>query len=140
MPYYLNNIGTTYSVNDIIDKTLIAKKKVEVYDSPNLNRQKLYDVQPSGTVGVVYSWVNKNGSIWWQLYPGNKFVIHDANSFSLQALQDQGVVSTREQLEAEAEKNKPWYEKIAKSASKIIITLGVIAGVSYIIANKKFTK
>jgi hypothetical protein len=134
MPRVVTNInGTgTYNANDVVGKTLFAKTSVDVFNSPGLTwTEKLYTVQPGNVVGVVYSWVNRDGTIWWQLEPGNKFVEHKRGRFDLNALKEQGLETTQEKEEAAKEAAKPWYEKLFKTASQTIITVAVISVIGY---------
>lgn len=124
-----------YNANDIVDKTLYAKKLVNVYSAPNNLLTPLYVVSPGNIVGVVYSWVKKNDIVYWHLYD-NTFVTHDSDKFSLEKLQEQGAQSTEEKLEAEAEANMPWYEKLAKTATKTLITLAIIGAAAAIITKR----
>ena len=135
MPRIVTNKGinqNTYNANDVIGKTLIANIPVNVYaEASNINL--LYTVRPGNTVGVVYSWVNKNGVIWWQLEPGNKFVSHAIGKFNLQVLEDQGLLTTEEKQEAEEDKNKTWFQKFLEGTSKKVLTGAALLAVGYII-------
>jgi hypothetical protein len=124
-----------YNANDILDKTLYAKKSVNVYSAPNNLLTPLYVVSPGNIVGVVYSWVKKNDIVYWHLYD-NTFVTHDSDKFSLEKLQEQGAQSTEEKLEAEAEANMPWYEKLTKTATKTLITIAIIGAAAAIITKR----
>jgi hypothetical protein len=124
-----------YNANDILDKTLYAKKSVNVYSAPNNLLTPLYVVNPGNIVGVVYSWVKKNDIVYWHLYD-NTFVTHDSEKFSLEKLQEQGAQSTEEKLEAEAEANMPWYEKLTKTATKTLITIAIIGAAAAIITKR----
>jgi hypothetical protein len=124
-----------YNANDILDKTLYAKKSVNVYSAPNNLLTPLYVVTPGNIVGVVYSWVKKNDIVYWHLYD-NTFVTHDSDKFSLEKLQEQGAQSTEEKLEAEAEANMPWYEKLTKTATKTLITIAIIGAAAAIITKR----
>jgi hypothetical protein len=124
-----------YNANDILDKTLYAKKPVNVYSAPNNLLTPLYVVSPGNIVGVVYSWVKKNDIVYWHLYD-NTFVTHDSDKFSLEKLQEQGAQSTEEKLEAEAEANMPWYEKLTKTATKTLITIAIIGAAVAIITKR----
>jgi len=135
MPRIVSNKSinqNTYNSNDVIGKTLIANIPVNVYaEASNINL--LYTVRPGNTVGVVYSWVNKNGVIWWQLEPGNKFVSHAIGKFNLQVLEDQGLLTTEEKQEAEEDKNKTWFQKFLEGTSKKVLTGAALLAVGYII-------
>ena len=135
MPRIVSNKSinsNTYNANDVIGKTLIANIPVNVYaEATNVNL--LYTVRPGNTVGVVYSWVNKSGVIWWQLEPGNKFVSHSIGKFNLQVLEDQGLLTTEEKEQVKEEENKSWFQKFLEGTSKKILTGAALITVGYII-------
>jgi hypothetical protein len=134
----LNGIGNTYNANDVIGKTLIANIPVNVYPSAS-NTVPLYTVNTGNTVGVVYSWVNKNGVIWWQMEPGNKFVSHAQGKFNMQVLTDQGLLTTAEKEEAKKDANKSWLQKFLEGTSKKVLTGAALITVGYIVF-KQVTK
>lgn len=124
--------SNTYNANDVIGKTLIANIPVNVYaEATNVNL--LYTVRPGNTVGVVYSWVNKNGVIWWQLEPGNKFVSHSIGKFNLQVLEDQGLLTTEEKEQVKEDANKTWFQKFLEGTSKKVLTGAALITIGYII-------
>lgn len=135
MPRIVSNKAinqNTYNANDVIGKTLIANIPVNVY-SQAANINLLYTVRPGNTVGVVYSWVNKNGVIWWQLEPGNKFVSHSIGKFNLQVLEDQGLLTTEEKEQVKEEENKTWFQKFLEGTSKKVLTSAALIAIGYII-------
>lgn len=57
------------SASDFIGGKLVALNPVTVYSSPNGN--PILTVNPGQTVGTIFSYVNKDGSVWWLLESGN---------------------------------------------------------------------
>ena len=74
------------SANLVLDKNLYAKGKVSAYDLPN--GKVIFTIDNGGLVGNVYSYVVRNGIVWWQFYKNNKpyYVKHDNNKLSLKEL------------------------------------------------------
>ena len=74
------------SVNLVLDKNLYAKGKVSAYDVPN--GKVIFTIDNGGLVGNVYSYVVRNGIVWWQFFKNNKpyYVKHDNNKLSLKEL------------------------------------------------------
>lgn len=134
----ISGTESTYNANDLIGKTLIANIPVNVYPSAS-NTIPLYTVNAGDTVGVVYSWVNKNGVIWWQLEPGNKFVSHAQGKFNMQVLTDQGLLTTAQKEEAKKEDSKSWLQKFLEGTSKKVLTGAALITVGYIVF-KQVTK
>lgn len=74
----------TLSVNDIIDGNLYALKPISVFNKPD--GTVLKTVPKGAFVGKVYSYVQKDGSVWWQLNDLKSFVKHTPDSFDLSKL------------------------------------------------------
>ncbi len=126
---------TVYSASQVVGKTLIAKRIVDVYNKvPDMTgSQKIAGVKAGLPVGVVYSWVQNSNdkSLWWQFQNPNGtfyYVQHQPGYFDIDALRQQGALSTLEQIELEKQKeedNKPWYEKLGEGVGKMV-TNGVL--------------
>lgn len=125
---------TTFPATEVMDKTLIANVSVNVRDFPGTRGKIIRTVKPGQTVGVVYSYDDKNspGEIWWQLYTpdgkNNLFVQHAPGRFNLSALRDQGAKTDAEKEEAKAEADKPWYEKLGAGINddiKLLLKWGI---------------
>jgi hypothetical protein len=125
----------TYNPEDLINKTIFAQTKINAYKAADKQSQILYTFQPGATVGIVYSFVQKPDGLWWMFrYRPNPnvnaisyFVKNELNQFNKKDLESQGLLSTKEKAEAEAEKDKSILDKIfdfgKKSATGIIIVL-----------------
>lgn len=128
-------IGVTYQAGDVIGKTLITKKEVFVYASPtdSPDNKPLYAVKAGYPVGVVWSFLNANGStrnrLWWMFQndPFSKnlyyYIPHDANAFDVKTLQQQMDASGIKSLETKAtealDANLTTEQKIVKYAKYI---------------------
>lgn len=110
----LNTADPTYSAADIVGKTLIAKGKVNLYDSPYDDAQVIATLQPGATVGVVLSWVSPSVAagrhlFYWQFLDGQGnyyYAAHFVGEFDIQSLQDQGTLTAAQQAAAAADANK----------------------------------
>lgn len=124
----------TYNANEIVGKTLFAKKKINVFDSSKADGKIIYSVNPGESLGVVYSWGMNNGALWWQLEANNfgAFVKHEIGAFDVKALEDQGAQTTLDKIEAEKEANKSTFDKIAELVTKNIKTIAIIGGIAFI--------
>ena len=138
----------TFSADQIVGKTLIAKKTVMVYDLPfYINGAKqIARVKPGDTIGVVFSWVGGTPGkpLNWE-FKGNAgkmyYVPHVPSYFDINALREQGVVTTGELQEKEEDKNKSFGDKLLeyfKKSGKIILYggLGLVA-LNVILKNRK---
>jgi len=110
---HLGNIGDEFSFDQIKDKTLIAKWKVNVRSGASMVNDKniLYRCNVGDIVGVVFSWKKVGTQVWWMLYPDNGYgytwVLHNKNAFSVKALKDQGAKTTKEEEKEKENKEKP---------------------------------
>ena len=111
---------TTYSADQIINKTLIGLTPVDVKLFPLDSKPIHHTIQPGLPVGVVWSWVqDTNGNVWWMFYDtfGNPFYVkHKVGEFSIQSLQDQGAVTVKEATAAAAAANMSTIDKIGALA------------------------
>ena len=70
----------------VLNKNLYAKGKVQGYDLPD--GKVVLTFENGGLVGNVYSYVIRNGIVYWQFFKNNKpyYVKHDNNKLSLKEL------------------------------------------------------
>lgn len=101
--------SNTFSADQIVEKTLIAKKKVQLKRLPTDDAKVIFTVQPGGTVGRVYSWTGGTGAsaLWWMFYDEKGQVYyakHEQGLFDITVIKEQGAstVKTTTQKEAEA--------------------------------------
>jgi hypothetical protein len=88
------------SADKIIGKTLFAKKSL---DKLNSSLQKIGIFSPGESVGVVYSYIVRGGSVYWMFYDlMNKpyYVKHTSDSFKFSG----GVLEAVQQQKTEKEK------------------------------------
>lgn len=71
--------------SEFLDGTLVALKPMIIYSRPDGNN--IRSVKANQTVGKIYSYVVKDGVVWWQLYDNQGFVKHGSGLFDAQMLQ-----------------------------------------------------
>lgn len=110
----MRKIGTTFSAEEIIGKTLIAKRKVNVYTLPNPNSKKIGYVKEGGTCGVVYSYIQNSYGVWWMFNSGSQtyYILHGVGLFNVTALASQGAITLDAANEAEAMEQMNYFEKL----------------------------
>ena len=69
------------TADDYIDSTLYAKTTVDAYLTVDANGNgvvKVGTIQPNKLVGRVYSWIEHNGRLWWQIdqntFPDHQYI------------------------------------------------------------------
>jgi hypothetical protein len=108
----------TYSADQIIGKSLIARKRVALYRASALNSGESFaSVDPGDLVGVVYSYVGgRNGlPLFWQFLSSSGssyYALHEEGAFDVESLQDQGVLTTQEQQQQQEEENQSPFDKV----------------------------
>jgi len=131
--------GEITSVDAVIGRTLyglqdVELKRIAADAAPSIGSA------PAGTpVGVVHSYLlpgSGRSSLYWMFLDqgGNAYYAeHATGRFDFDALHAQGVLTTEEQIEAEAEKNKPLEDKLIDAGKWIAIAaLVVFAGVQLV--------
>jgi hypothetical protein len=103
----------TYSADQIIGKSLIAKEQTNLKRLPSSSASTIHKVPSGGHIGIVQSWVFENGEgspLWWLFYDSKGrayYAKHKEGAFDVKALKDQGALSVKEQEEkAKKEKEK----------------------------------
>lgn len=100
---------TTYTADKLIGVSLYAKKSV-----PKLNSayKQIGTFNAGDFIGQIYSWVSKNGSVYWFFYennnPNNKFYLvkHEEGAFNSNMIKSQGVKTEQEILEEKKEQEE----------------------------------
>lgn len=109
----------TYSVQDVIGKTLYAKKTIQLYDQPYDNAQVIREVPAGEIVGIVYSYLEPSEDrtqLYWQFQSSTGFyyATHAVGKYDIENLRDQGLLST-EELSIEPQSN---FDKILNTFLK----------------------
>lgn len=125
----------TYSANDIVGKTLIAKRAVSLKREPADMSATIYTTKMGETVGVVYSYVTRNGVVWWMFYDQNHrpyYAKQEVGVFDVGALNAQGansLESVQEQKEAAADPLAFYANKLIKPVVWTVVAYFVFKAV-----------
>jgi hypothetical protein len=123
---------STYSLSDLIDKTMIAKKDSVSNVLDNSQSEIFANYKKGDTIGKVYSYTKKGGKTWLMFYENGKafyFDLTQPNAIDKTVLSEQGVLTVPEKAEAEAEKNKDYFTRIYES----IFNIALLAAAVYLI-------
>lgn len=140
----------TYSMSQLLDKTLIVKNDTAVYNPGDFRYQSDKNIKPvmtlkKGAGFVVYSWISpsmNNDRYYFTTYSlmNGKYLaipIVDGN-FDIKSLQDQGALTVKEQKEAEEKANDTsllgalGLRDLFKNIKPILIILLVIVTIIYL--------
>jgi hypothetical protein len=138
----------TFSADQIVGKSLIAKKTLVVYDLPFYMQgaKKIAEIKPGQTAGVVFSYVGGTPGkpLNWE-FKGNAgkmyYIPHVSGYFDVSTLRDQGVQTTQEVQQKAAEENKSTIDKLLdslKSSGKIVLYGGLaLVALNVFLKNRK---
>jgi hypothetical protein len=136
----------SYSADQIIGKSLIARLPVKIYRFAIDSAPSVYTVTPSQNIGVVQSYLNPNENrsvLYWVFKDANQknyYVRHSTNTFDVQSLKEQGALTTAEVTEAEKDKNLSLTDKIFKNLQKAVIVGAVVYLAAAFIKSKNYAK
>ena len=119
------------SLDQFVDKTLVAKKPVKIYRSPG--GEIVTTVKPGLSVGRVYSWVGgvDETPLHFMFYapaPMDKipyYAKYEPGAFDYDLLREQGIKTVAEQTKEKEEANKPTSEKIFDYVKKYALWAGL---------------
>jgi hypothetical protein len=119
------------SLDQFVDKTLVAKKPVKIYRSPG--GEIVLTVKPGLSVGRVYSWVGgvDKTPLHFMFYapaPMDKipyYAKYEPGAFDYDLLREQGIKTVAEQTKEKEEANKPTSEKIFDYVKKYALWAGL---------------
>jgi len=120
----------TYSADDIIGKSLFAKKVVNLRKFASTEAPILAKTTPGDLVGVVYSYIKNPEGVWWQIKEDGKsfWAFHGPGYFDVQAIKDQGVKTTQQKIKEEQEANMSFGDKALNLLKKAGIITAAIVG------------
>jgi hypothetical protein len=127
-----------FSADQIIGKTLIARQPVDL--TRTTGGAVIYTVQPGETVGTVYSFLNKNGLVYWLFYDNTNrtyYAKHEKNLFDINALKEQGAKDIQTEIKEEEEKEKTTGQRVESFFNKFLLAASVTAVLITLIRRKK---
>lgn len=121
----------TYSVSDLIGKTMIAKGTVPLFRLPLDSAPAIHNVSPGNTIGVVDSYLlPKEGrtAVYLMFYDKDRraYYMRWGAPINTNSLIEQGVKSD-EQKAKEAKGGPTITEFIQKNISLVVITVAMVA-------------
>lgn len=125
----------TYSADQIIDKTLIAKKPVKLYRQATDSAQPIFTVMPGETIGKVFAYLSPGANrsiLFWAFYDDQNrpyYTPHITGNFDIKNLSDQGALTIQEQQEQQAEQAMTTTDK----AFRLIKNIAFLAAGAYIV-------
>jgi len=138
----------TFSADQIVGKSLIAKKTVTVYDLPFYapGAKVITQVRPGQTLGVVFSYVGGTPGkpLNWE-FKGNAgkmyYVPHVTGYFDVNALRDQGAQTSAEIKQQQEEEQMSTGDKLTdylKKSGNVVLYGGLaILALSVFLKNRK---
>jgi len=147
-------MSNTFSAADIVGKSLIALKRVDIYDTVHAHRKRIAFIRPGDSVGVVYSWLSRPDGLWWMFQSGTGYYYakHAAGLFDVSNLKTQGVLTMEQKKEQEYYEDLNYLQKMGYKMSQFSKSLvpdinwtkiGLIAGGAlglYIFAKSEISK
>ena len=128
-----------YQIDQIIDKTLVAKVPVQLYRQPNDNAAPVYIVPVGQSVGKVFSYLlpgNDRANIYWAFYDQNNkpyYAEHAVGKFDVKSLAGEGALTLQEQQASAVEANLTGGDKILRLIQQaLLIGAGVYLLNTYI--------
>ncbi len=121
----------TYSIADLIGKTMIAKGSVSLFRLPYDNAPAIYDVKPGNTIGIVDSYVlPKEGrtAVYLMFYDKDRraYYMRWGAPINTTSLIEQGVKSDVQKAE-EAKGDSTIMDFIQKNISLVVVTVALVA-------------
>lgn len=117
----------TFKASDIIDKTLIAKRAVNLYRLPEDGAPVIYTVAPGQTVGKVFTYLTAGPNrlnLYWGFYDANGkpyYAEHKTGYFDIKALSEQGALTLAEQQAAAVEASMTTGDKIFRFVQNALL-------------------
>lgn len=81
-----------FTADQIIGKQLYTKQATPVFTLPDSTSAILKTIAAGGLIGEVYSYITRDGLLWWQIASGG-YVKHEKGKFDIKKLTDQGAIS-----------------------------------------------
>ena len=119
------------SADQVVGKTLIAKKSVSLKRTAQASAPVIYTAKPGQIVGTVYSWVMQGTTLYWAFYDDKNlpyYAEHRPGLFSVEALQQQGAQTLEDIQNEQAQAANPVTYAIEKITKPL-----VLAGAAYLI-------
>ena len=133
---------SSYSVDQIIGKTLIAKSEIPLYRFPNDGAEVVFKVSKGQSLGVVYSYLlpgPNRTNLYWMFKDANDkayYSEHKVDIYDVKELQNQGALTLAEQQAAAIEANLTTGDKIFRLIKNALLIGAGVYLVNTIIKKK----
>ena len=124
----------TFDATQLTGKTLYSATATDVYHLPTVNSNKLRTVAPGTPIGVIYSYVERDGFLWWML-EADGYVLHEKGKFSTESLLEQGAID-----ESTLHTPHPILSMLKKTALLVIPATAIILAAYWIAKTYKIIK
>jgi hypothetical protein len=113
-------MSNTFSAADIVGKSLIAKKRVDIYDTVHAHRKRIAYIRPGDSVGIVYSWLSRPDGLWWMFQSGTGYYYakHASGIFDVSNIKTQGVLTLEQKKEQEYYEDLNYLQKMGYKMSQ----------------------
>jgi hypothetical protein len=112
-----------FTASEIIGKTLIAKKNVNVRSNPSTVSTIKYTIKKGQPTLPVFSYVYQDGELWWQ-FEDNTFTMHKPEFWSTDAIREQGAKTVSERAKEKQDSEKGILDKLTDSLSTVSDSFG----------------
>jgi len=135
-----------YSVAEIVNRNLVAKRDTEIYRLPSDDAKPVYTVKAGSPIGIVVSYINKSIDknrqfLYWQFKDQNDkyyYVRHLEGQFDVGALKEQGAITVAQQSEEKQKETDPFKYYFNQYGKPILIGIAVTILASTFIKSKKW--
>lgn len=133
-----------FNAADIVGKSLIAIKTINILRIPADNANVVFKVNPGNSVGTVYSYLlpnNNRDSIYWLFYDENQkayYAKHKPGIFDISTIKNQGVLTSEDKAEQAAAAAETTKDKIFKYIKNgFLVAAAVYLAKTFIETKKK---
>lgn len=122
----------TFNAGDIIGKTLIAKKNVQLKRIAADNAPVIFNVSPGDVVGIVDSYLmpsSERSELYWTFLDSNNkpyYASHSVGKYDVKELQSQGALTLQEQQQAAQQAAMTTGDKIFQLIRNLAIGAAII--------------
>jgi hypothetical protein len=124
----------TYSVADLVDKTITAASRVDVYRHAQDSASPAYSVGAGQPIGTLFSWLDADGTLdraelWFMYYDSNNVPFYTKwgpGLYNFDILEGQGVQTEQQKAADAAFAALPWYEQLIQKYGPWVLGLAVV--------------
>lgn len=129
--------GTTYSVNQIIGKTLIAKVETKLYSGAKGTPSVIGTVKAGQPLGIVWSYLRPeqaDGRSWLMFDSNGRFFFVPNEAATNTGLKDQGALTLKDEIKKEQQEEERRNDPVGYYLKKYGLPVLLIGGGIYLAA------